>query len=140
KAGFPLVLVDAEQKNLETAVQTTGGTIGNRETLAECDVIVLMLRTSAIVATVLLGSNGTDPVQLKTGAVVVDMSSSDPKDTVKPGERLAQAGIAMLDAPVSGGIRGAIEGTLAIMLGGNDQAAIEKARPIIESMSRVIRQ
>lgn len=140
KAGFPLVLVDAEQKNLQSAVQATGGTIGSREDLAQCDVLVLMLPTSKIVATVLLGPNGTDPVQLKTGAVVVDMSSSDPEDTVKTGERLAEACIAMVDAPVSGGIRGAVEGTLAIMLGGNDQDAIEKARPVIETMSRVIRQ
>lgn len=140
KAGFPLVLVDAEQENLETAAQATGGTIGTREDLVKCDVIVLMLPTSKIVATVLLGADGTDPVQLKEGAVVVDMSSSDPDDTVVTGERLAQAGIAMVDAPVSGGIQGAIDGTLAIMLGGNDEAAIEKARPVIESMSRVIRQ
>src|SRR5699024_4619394 len=89
---------------------------------------------------VLFGGDAVGPVEFKTGAVVVDMSSSDPKDTVITGERLAQAGVSMIDAPVSGGIQGATDGTLAIMLGGNDDAAIEKARPVIESMSRVIRR
>lgn len=140
KAGFPLVLIDADPRNAEPVAQATGGTIGAREDIAQCDVIVLMLPTSKIVASVLFGADVSDPVQFKTGAVVVDMSSSDPKDTVVTGERLARAGVSMVDAPVSGGIQGAIDGTLAIMLGGNDQAAIEKARLVIESMSRVIRR
>lgn len=140
KAGFPLILVDADQNTAQKVAQETGGTTGDRQALGQCDVIVLMLPTSKIVATVLFGPGGNDPVQLKDGAVVVDMSSSDPEETVNTGKRLADNGIAMVDAPVSGGMRGAIEGTLAIMLGGNDQAAIETARPVIEAMSRVIRQ
>lgn len=140
KSGFPLVLMDADPQNAEAVAQSTGGTIGTREDLGRCDVIVLMLPTSKIVASVLFGADVSEPVQFKSGAVVVDMSSSDPKDTVITGERLAQAGVTMVDAPVSGGVQGATDGTLAIMLGGNDDAAIEKATPVIASMSRVIRR
>ncbi|HEY4536649.1 MAG TPA: NAD(P)-dependent oxidoreductase [Enteractinococcus sp.] len=140
KAGFPLVLVDADANNVNSVAQTTGGVVGTREDLANCDVVVMMLPTSKIVATVLFGNDGEDPVRFKSGAVVVDMSSSDPKDTVLTGERLVELGVEMVDAPVSGGIQGATDGTLAIMLGGNDQNAIDKATPVIEAMSRVIRQ
>src|SRR5690625_1155516 len=79
KAGFPLVLVDADPNNLDTAARDTGGTAGTRQSLEDCDVIILMLPTSKIVETVLFGTDGEEPLQLKNGSIVVDMSSSDPR-------------------------------------------------------------
>ncbi len=67
------------------------------------------------------------------------MSSSYPMATVALGETLAESGVTLLDAPVSGGVQKAIEGTLAIMLGGNDEAAMERATPVLEAMGTVYR-
>jgi 3-hydroxyisobutyrate dehydrogenase len=67
--------------------------------------------------------------------VVIDMSSAEPSATLSLGPELEQRGVALVDAPVSGARPKAIDGTLTIMLGGDDEAAIEKATPIIETMS-----
>jgi 3-hydroxyisobutyrate dehydrogenase len=68
---------------------------------------------------------------LAPGAVVVDMSSSSPLDTLALGARLAERDVALVDAPVSGGIRGADAGTLTLMVGGDDERAIEQAQPVL---------
>lgn len=140
KAGFPLVLVDADPNNLDTAARDTGGTAGTRQSLEDCDVIILMLPTSKIVETVLFGTDGEEPLQLKNGSIVVDMSSSDPEDTLKTGAKLLSSGVHMIDAPVSGGMQGAKDGTLAIMMGADEEAAAEAVYPVIATMSRVIRR
>jgi 3-hydroxyisobutyrate dehydrogenase len=74
---------------------------------------------------------------LRPDAVIVDMSSSDPLGTRKLGEELAAAGFAFLDAPVSGGVKKAAEGTLAIMVGG-DAAAIDRVAPVLQTMGKSI--
>jgi 3-hydroxyisobutyrate dehydrogenase len=141
KAGFPLVLVDTDPtKVAAVARETNGRAAGDSAKLSDCDVIVLMLPTSDIVKAALFDEEGHSRIEFKAGSVVVDMSSSDPNVTRDTGRKLADIGVAMIDAPVSGGVRGANEGTLAVMLGGNDDEAIEKARPIIEAMSRIIRR
>ena len=66
------------------------------------------------------------------------MSSSDPNETVETGQLLGAHGVVLVDAPVSGAKERAAEGTLTIMLGGDDDAAIARARPVIETMSRDI--
>ena len=66
---------------------------------------------------------------LAPGAVVVDMSSSAPQGTRETGALLAGLGVALVDAPVSGGVPKAEAATLTIMLGGDDEAAIERALP-----------
>ncbi|MGP3535555.1 NAD(P)-dependent oxidoreductase [Microbacterium sp. RD1] len=106
--------------------------------LAACDVIVLMLPTSAIVRSVLVGEDGSPRIPLAPGAVVVDMSSSDPTETVETGRMLAAAGIHLVDAPVSGARERAVTGTLAIMLGADDEDAATRAVPVIETMSSTI--
>ncbi|WP_147102953.1 NAD(P)-dependent oxidoreductase [Nesterenkonia populi] len=106
--------------------------------LADRDVIVLMLPTSAIVRAALLDEDGQLKIPLRSGAVVVDMSSSDPTETVATGKQLAAHGIPMVDAPVSGARERAIAGTLAIMMGADEEAAAERSAPVIEAMSRAI--
>ena len=74
---------------------------------------------------------------LKRGAVVVDMSSSDPAGTLVLGKVLKPNGIAMVDAPVSGARFKAKDGTLAIMVGG-DKAAVKKVMPVLQTMGTEI--
>jgi 3-hydroxyisobutyrate dehydrogenase len=74
---------------------------------------------------------------LQRGAVVVDMSSADPATTRKLGKLLAARGVAMVDAPVSGGVAKARDGTLAIMVGGRE-SDIARVRPVLEKMGTEI--
>jgi 3-hydroxyisobutyrate dehydrogenase len=76
---------------------------------------------------------------LKLGAIIVDMSSSDPMETRKLGESLQAQGSTLLDAPVSGGLRKAVAGTLSILLGGDNTEALEKVFPILSAMGTVLR-
>lgn len=103
-----------------------------------CDTIILMLPNSAIVREVCMGTGGLAE-HVGKGTVLIDMSSSDPVETRSLGDELAQRGIVLLDAPVSGGLRKAVAGTLAIMLGGNDAAAMDAAEPILQAMGKVFR-
>lgn len=103
--------------------------------LEACTIVVLMLPTSKDVREVLLA--GSEPrIPLSPGSIVIDMSSSDPTDTVETGEALRAHGITLLDAPVSGAQPRAAAGTLAIMLGGDDDAALSRAEPVLDTMSR----
>ncbi|MBM3532953.1 MAG: NAD(P)-dependent oxidoreductase [Alphaproteobacteria bacterium] len=75
--------------------------------------------------------------RLAPDAIIIDMSSSAPLGTRALAEALQKKGIAMIDAPVSGGVKRAIDGSLAIMAGGDAQA-IEKVRPLLETMGKSI--
>jgi 3-hydroxyisobutyrate dehydrogenase len=74
---------------------------------------------------------------MRPGALIVDMSSSEPLATRQLGERLIAAGFGFVDAPVSGGVKRAVDGTLAIMVGGEDRF-IKKAEPLLRAMGRSI--
>ena len=102
------------------------------EAAAGADVIVTMLPDGAIVREALIGAGG---VLDADGAprFVVDMSSSAPTDTVALGETLGARGVALVDAPVSGGRGKAVDGTLTIMVGGAAEA-VARARPLFEAM------
>jgi 3-hydroxyisobutyrate dehydrogenase len=101
--------------------------------LAPCTVVMTMLPTSAVVREVLTGGGEASLANsLKPGSLLIDTTSSVPSATVAMGELLARRGIAMIDAPVSGGRKGAIAADLVFMMGGNDDAAIARAKPILE--------
>lgn len=103
----------------------------------DADIVITMLPTSAIVSKVLLeGSDALAP-KLARGAVVVDMSSGVPASTIQISERLADFGLEMVDAPVSGGVARAEKGTLAIMTGGATET-VERVRPVLEAMGSSI--
>jgi len=139
KAGYDVVVYDAEPAVRTRIAGETGGTAAETPAdFAGVGAVVTMLPTSRIVASALLDWEGGLPAHLGPDAVVIDMSSSDPTETVELGARLAAAGVALVDAPVSGGVLKAEAGTLAIMLGGDDQAAVERAVPVIEAMSSAI--
>lgn len=99
------------------------------------DAVVLMLPDSAIVDA-LLWDDGF-AATLKPGALLIDMGSSDPNRTRDNQQRLAARGVAMVDAPVSGGVKRAVDASLAIMAGG-DEADFERARPLLEKLGRMI--
>ncbi len=99
---------------------------------AASDIVVTMLPTGQIVREVLI-DNGLADI-LTTGTVVVDMSSSEPIGTRELGAELAERGIPLIDAPVSGGVPKAVDGTLAIMIGTDDEEALARAEPVLKTM------
>jgi len=99
------------------------------------DAVILMLPNSAIVASVL-----RDPMlidALAPGTLVIDMSSSEPLKTRELAAALAESGIRMVDAPVSGGVKGAENGTLTIMVGGTDDDVTE-AWPVFAALGKPV--
>ena len=100
------------------------------------EVIVVCVSDTVDVELVVLGPDGI--VEGATpGAVVVDCSTISPDGVKKIGAAVAERGLGMLDAPVSGGSEGAKNATLAIMVGG-EAAHLEKARPVLEAMGKTI--
>lgn len=99
--------------------------------------VITMLPDGHIVRRVVL--DGPDPVgaAMAPGAVLIEMSSSAPLSTRALGEHLAAAGVGVVDAPVSGGVRKAVAGTLSIMAGG-DPAAIGRVRGILTAMGATV--
>ena len=95
-------------------------------------VLITMLPDGKAVRAALLGPEGIAD-RLAPGALVLDMSSSAPVATRDLARDLAVRGITLVDAPVSGGVKRAIDGTLAIMAGG-DAAALARARPLLQTM------
>lgn len=139
KAGYDVVLYDANHAVRDAVASETGSMAAAAPAdFARAEVVVTMLPTSKIVAAALFDWEGGIPSHLPPGAVVVDMSSSDPTETVLLGDRLAGVGVSLLDAPVSGGVAKAAQGTLAIMLGGDDDAAVQQALPVIDALSSTV--
>jgi len=95
-------------------------------------IVITMVPDTPDVESVLLGRDGVIEA-LQAGAIVIDMSSISPVATRRMAAAIAQKGATMLDAPVSGGEIGAVNGTLSIMVGG-DAAALARVRPILECM------
>jgi 3-hydroxyisobutyrate dehydrogenase len=99
----------------------------------DAEVLITMLPTSREVATVLAEARAV----LQRGAVVIEMSSGEPSATRAIAADLAAHGIAMVDAPVSGGVARAEDGTLAIMTGG-DAAVLDRVAPVLRAMGGTI--
>ena len=109
----------------------------NSAEIAENEVVITMLPTGQDVRNALLVDNsGALANALKVGTIVVDMSSSEPMGTRELGKALERSGVILLDAPVSGAVPRAKTGTLAIMIGGNDKAAIERVKPVLSTMGK----
>jgi len=98
--------------------------------------VITMLPDTPDVEQVLLGEDGVAS-GAAAGALVIDMSTIDPGPTKRIAETLAAQGVDMLDAPVSGGQKGAMEGTLSIMVGGSVEA-FARATPMFEAMGKNI--
>jgi len=133
KAGYELVVYDIVAAPVEEVVKA-GATAGSspKEVAAQGDVIITMLPNSPHVKEAVLGKNGVIEGARK-GSIVVDMSSIAPLVAQEVAAELMKNGVEMLDAPVSGGEPKAIDGSLAIMVGGK-AAIFEKVKPILLKM------
>lgn len=106
------------------------------EAAAGADVVITMLPDSPDVRDAVLGAGGLADA-MQPGTVFVDMSTIRPGVAVEIAQQLAERGVASLDAPVSGGEAGAIEGSLSIMVGG-EADALDRVRPVLEAMGSTI--
>jgi 3-hydroxyisobutyrate dehydrogenase len=106
------------------------------ELAAHAEIVITMLPTSREVREALVEAQGGALVaNLRKGTIVIDMSSADPVATRALGGELARRGIVLVDAPVSGGVPRAKDGTLAIMIGG-DPAAVAAVKPVLAAMGK----
>ena len=139
RAGRKVVVFDINPDQARKFADENGAEAA--ATLAELgaavDVVITMLPTGHDVRHMMLEQEDGGLVKsLKAGSLLIDMSSSDPIGTRELGKALEEYNIQVVDAPVSGGVPGAVEGTLAIMIGGDDKAAVERAKPILENMGK----
>ncbi|WP_333897696.1 2-hydroxy-3-oxopropionate reductase [Mixta calida] len=134
KAGYTLVVRDSNPQN-EAELVEPGATAAKtpKEVAEQCDVIITMLPNSPHVKEVALGENGIID-GAKAGAVLIDMSSIAPLASREIHQALAEKGIKMLDAPVSGGEPKAIDGTLSVMVGG-DKAVFDAHYDLMKAMA-----
>ena len=137
KAGFPLVVHNRSRAAVDELV-AEGATAAwtPAEVARQVDVVITNLPDSPDVELVALGADGIIE-GAHEGLIFIDNSTIKPATARKIAAGLAEKGVSALDAPVSGGDIGAINGTLTIMLGG-EQAALEKVMPVLEAMGKSI--
>jgi 3-hydroxyisobutyrate dehydrogenase len=134
-AGHDVVVHDADRARAEAFAAKQGGRVASGAgDFASVDALITMLPDDRVVASALLDDGVA--AALRQGAVVIDMSSSNPIGTQRLGEQLP-AGIGLVDAPVSGGVPRAQDGSLSIMVGGAD-AAVEQAMPLLQVLGERI--
>jgi 2-hydroxy-3-oxopropionate reductase len=137
KAGFPIVVHNRSQAAVDELVAEGATAASNPEQVAsQVDIVFTNLPDSPDVESVALGENGIIH-GAHPGLIFVDNSTIKPASARKIAEKLAAVGVGALDAPVSGGDVGARDGTLAIMVGG-DEATFEKVMPVFTAMGKTI--
>lgn len=137
KANFPLVVHNRSRAAVEElSKEGARAATGAKQVAEQVDVIITMLPDSPDVEHVYSGDSGVF-AGAKTGRLLIDMSTISPVVARKLAAEASTRGLAMLDAPVSGGESGAINSTLSIMIGG-PAAAVERAMPIFEVLGENI--
>jgi 2-hydroxy-3-oxopropionate reductase len=137
EAGYELVVHNRSPEKAEELAAEGATAAGSPREVAEgCDVVITMLPDSPQVEEVLAGEDGVFE-GVREGALIVDMSTISPVVTESLAASAKEKGASLLDAPVSGGDVGAIEGTLSIMVGG-DEADFERARPLFEVVGKTV--
>lgn len=136
EAGCTVTVWNRSRSKAER-LQPFGAVVANTpaEAVAQADLVITLLEHGGVVDDVLF-QQGTG-AGLRPGALVVDMSSIQPRQAREHAARLDALGVHHLDAPVSGGTVGAEQGTLAIMAGGN-AADFERARPVLELLGKPV--
>jgi 2-hydroxy-3-oxopropionate reductase len=137
EAGYELTVHNRSPEKAEELGEE-GATVAAtpREVAEKSDVVITMLPDSPQVREVVAGEDGVLE-GIKEGSLVIDMSTISPVVTEELAEAVKEKGASMLDAPVSGGDVGAIEGTLSIMVGG-DEGDFERARPQFDAMGKTV--
>lgn len=132
KNGSELMVFDIAEEAVKGLVEAGAQKATLKEIGETCDVVFTILPNGSIVKDTLFKEDGV-AAYLKSGAVVVDMSSVTPVESRYCYDGLKKTGVSFLDAPVSGGEPKALDGTLAFMVGG-DEEAYEKVHPLLMQM------
>jgi len=138
-AGYRVLAHDVDAGAVRRACEAAGAEApGSLKAIGErCEAVITMLPDGNAVRAVVQGSGDSLLAGLARGSVLIDMSSSSPLGTRELGARLSERGVFMIDAPVSGGVRKAEDGTLAIMVGGG-AGTIARCTPVLEAMGKQI--
>jgi 2-hydroxy-3-oxopropionate reductase len=137
KGGHSLRVYGRRKETMAPLVEAGAIACGSAEEVAVgCDIVFTMVTTTRDVLEVVLGERGI-MAGARSGSILVDMGTISPAATRRMAARLAEAGIEALDAPVSGGEIGAIDGTLSIMVGGKPEI-FEQVKPLFACMGKSI--
>lgn len=137
KAGYPVLCYDIVPDPLEElAAAGAGVAASSKEAAEQSEVVITMLPNSPHVEQAVLGPRGVLE-GARSGLLLLEMSTISPIVSQKVAAEVAKKGVKMLDAPVSGGEKGAIEGTLSIMVGG-ERAVFDRVLPIFQAMGKTI--
>jgi 2-hydroxy-3-oxopropionate reductase len=136
EAGYELVVHNRSPEKAEELAKEGNATAAASpgQVAQACDIVITMLPDSPDVEAVVAGEGGVLE-GIRDGALLVDMSTISPVVTKELSEKVREKGASMLDAPVSGGDVGAIEGALSIMVGGSEED-FERARPLFDVMGK----
>lgn len=135
-AGFPLTVWNRTGERASAFAKEHKGRVASSpaEAARDADVVITCMSTSLDVEQV-LDAGLFDG--LKAGALLLDCTSGDPATSKRMAERLKAKQVAFIDAPVSGGVKGAVEGTLTVMCGG-DANALARAKPVIDAFGKKV--
>jgi 3-hydroxyisobutyrate dehydrogenase len=137
RSGFPLTVWNRTAGRAEPLLELGAAEVASPGDVARAsDVVIACLPDSPQVAEVLFGPAGLAE-GFAAGSIFIDCSTVSPMSDREFAARLGQQGVAMLDAPVSGGSEGAIAGTLTIMVGG-ETTDLERARGVLDAMGRTV--
>ena len=137
KAGYSLIVHDLNRASVEDLSKEGAQTAtSSAEVAQQSEIIITMLPNSPDVELVVLGEKGVLG-GAKSGMIIIDMSSIEPLVSQKIAAEAAKKGIEFLDAPVSGGDPGAVQGTLAIMVGGKEEV-FTQCLPSLEVMGKSV--
>jgi 2-hydroxy-3-oxopropionate reductase len=139
KAGYEVVVFNRTHARVDEFIAqnpTARAAESPKDVAQHCRIVITMLPTSADVESVALGENGVIE-SIQSGDLFIDMSTIDPATSTQIHDVLAIKGAGALDAPVSGGDVGAINGTLSIMVGGSD-SDFQRALPLFEAMGSTV--
>ncbi len=137
KAGFTMVVWNRTRGKMEELLKAGAAAADSPKDLAErSDVVITMVSDTPDVMEVILGDDGVIH-GVREGMVVIDMSTISPAAAQQIAAALGERGVHFLDAPVTGGVKGAIEGTLNIMVGG-DEKVMESCMPLFKVLGKKV--
>ena len=137
KAGFDVVGYNRSRDKVDQLVGQGGrGAADVTEAVRDADIVLTMLPDSPDVEDVVLGENGVLD-SAKPGTLLIDASTIRPDVSARLAEAAKARGVRAVDAPVSGGEAGAVEGSLSIMVGG-EEADVQAARPVLEAVGSTV--
>lgn len=137
KSPHKLWVYARNQKKVEDLVHDGAQLVGSPAELADqCEFIVLSLPFDPEVTEIITGKNGI-LMNAKPGTMIIDTTTGTPQNSIEMAAILAEKNVDYIDAPVSGGVKGATDGTLTFISGGTEKA-IEKATPLLNLMGKAI--